>query len=89
MIADSRLFSIHMKLYKISCVYVPHYYDFDFKLSTDGKIQSAISYRQGRQLLLTLLPMVTLWSCSTSNFYALSGQNLAGEFMQHLVACSL
>ena len=77
-----------MKLYEISCVYVPHYYNFDFKLHTDAKIQPAIFYRQGRQLLLTFLLMATLWPCSTSNFYALSGQNLTGEFVRKIYASS-
>ena len=44
-------------------------------------------YRQGRQLLLTFLTMVTCWSRSTSNFYALIGQigqvSSCGKFMQH------
>ena len=50
-------------------------------------------YRRGRQLLLTLLTMVTRWSRSTSNFYALIGQNWqvssCGKFMQHLESCLL
>ena len=36
--------------------------------------------------------MVTRWSRSTSNFYALIGQNLTSElkkFMQHLETCLL
>ena len=36
-----------------------------------GRENSASYYRQDRQLLLTLLTMVTRWSRSTSNFYAL------------------
>ena len=48
---------------------------------------------QGRQSLLTLLTMVTRWSCSSFHFYALIGQNLTGEFMrkmmQHLETCFL
>ena len=32
--------------------------------------------------------MVTRWSCSTSNFYALIGQNLTGEFMRKIYAAS-
>ena len=35
---------------------------------------------QGRQSLLTFLTIITRWSRSTSNFYALIGQNLTGEF---------
>ena len=45
-------------------------------------------YRQGRQLLLTFLTMVTRWSRSTSNFYALIGQNLTGESMRKIYAAS-
>ena len=58
-----------------------------------GRENSASYYRQRRQLLLTFLTMVTRWSRSTSNFYALIGQNLTGEFMrkivQHLETCLL
>ena len=42
---------------------------------------------QGRQSLLTFLT-VTRWSRSTSNFYALIGQNLTGEFMRKIYAAS-
>ena len=45
---------------------------------------SASCYRQGRQLLLTFLAMFTHWSRSTSNLYALIGQNLTGEFMRKI-----
>ena len=41
-----------------------------------------------RQLLLTFLTKVTRWSRSTSNFYAVIGQNLTGEFMQKIYAAS-
>ena len=43
-------------------------------------------YRQGRQLLLTFLTMVTRSSRSTSNFYVLIGQNLTAEFMRIIYA---
>ena len=60
-----------------------------FWLQTDlGRENSASCYRQGRQLLMTFLTMVTLWSRSTSNFYALIGQNLTGEFMRKIYAPS-
>ena len=52
-----------------------------------GSEKSASYYRQGRQLLLIFLNM-TLWSRSTSNFYALIGQYLTGEFMQKIYAAS-
>ena len=62
-----------------------HYYDFDFKLTSDAKIPPFIQkYRWGR-LFLT---KVTRWSRSTSNFYALIGQNLTGEFMRKIYAAS-
>ena len=59
-----------------------------FWFKTDlGPENSASYYRQGRQLLLTLLTMVTRWSRSTSIFYALIGQiwqvSSRGKFMQH------
>ena len=53
-----------------------------------GSENSASCYRQERQLLLTFLTMVTRWSRSTSNFYALIGQNLTGEFMRKIYAAS-
>ena len=60
-----------------------------FWLQTDlGCENSASCYRQRRQLLLTFLTVVTRWSHSTSNFYALIGQNLTGEFMQKTYAAS-
>ena len=56
-----------------------------FWLQTDlGRENSASCYRQGRQLLLTFLTMVTRWSRSTSNFYALIGQNLTGVHAENL-----
>ena len=59
--------------------------NFDFKLTSDAKIQPAITGREDSLLLLT---MVTRWSRSTSNFYALIGQNLTGEFMRKIYATS-
>ena len=48
---------------------------------------------EGRQSLFTFLTIVTRWSRSSFNFYALIGQNLTGEFrrkmMQHLETCFL
>ena len=58
-----------------------------FWFKTDlGSENSNSYYRQGRQLLLTLLTMVTRWSRSTSIFYALIGQNLTGELMRKIYA---
>ena len=69
MIAGSRLLFLKNS-YQI-CVYVsiaPYYYDFDFKMTSDAKIQPVfLKYRRGRPFLT----MVTCWSRSTSNFYAL------------------
>ena len=60
-----------------------------FKFQTDlGCENSASYYRKARQLLLTFLTMVTLWSHSTSNFYALIGQHLTGVFMRKIYAAS-
>ena len=56
-----------------------------FFLTSDAKIQPAFwKYRRG----ISFLTMVTRWSCSTSNFYALIGQNLTGEFMRKIYAAS-
>ena len=70
---DCRLTFTFLNSYQIGDVYVsiaPHYYDFDFKLTSDAKIQPVfLKYRWGRPFLT----MVTCWSCSTSNFYALIG----------------
>jgi len=48
--------------YGICCVYVSHYSNSDFKLTSDAKIQPAITRcRKGRQLLLlTFITLVTL-----------------------------
>ena len=56
------------------------------KLTSDAKIQPTITGRE--DLLLALLTMVTRWSRSTSNFYALIGQNLTVEFMRKIYAAS-
>ena len=61
-----------------------------FWFQTDlGRENSASYYRQGKQLLLTLLTTVTLWSSSTSNFHALIGQNLTGEFMRKIYTAAI
>ena len=54
-------------------------------LTLSAKIQPAITGREGSCFLLSL-PMVTRWSRSTSNFYALICQNLTGEFMRKTYA---
>ena len=55
---------------------------------TLGRENSTGFYMQGRQSLLTFFTKVTRWSRSTSNFYALIGQNLTGEFMWKINAAS-
>ena len=71
---DCRLtFTFFKNSYQICCVYVsiaPHYYDFDFKLTSEAKIQPVfLKYRRRRPFLT----MVTCWSRSTSDSYALIG----------------
>ena len=39
-------------------------------------------------MLFTFLTIVTRWSRFTSNFYALIGQNLTGDFMRKIYAAS-
>ena len=41
------------------------------------------------QSLMTFLTMVTRWSRSSSNVYALIGQNLTGEFTRKMYAASV
>ena len=73
-------------IWNMLCLCATH---LKFWLQTDlGHENSASCFRQGRQLLITFLTMVTQWSRSTSNFYALIGQNLAGEFMRKIYAAS-
>ena len=85
MIAGSSLifFKIHMKYIVFMCRTLKFWFQTDL-----GCENSARYYRQGRQLLLTLLTMVKRWSCSTSNLYALIGQNLTGELMRKIYAAS-
>ena len=60
-----------------------------FWFQTDlGRKNLASCYRQGRQLLLTFLTLVTRWSHSSFSFYVLIGQNLMGEFMRKIDATS-
>ena len=75
------------------CVYVsivPHYYDFDFKLTSDAKIQPVfLKYRRGRPFLTR----VTCWSRSTSNYMLwmvkIWQMSSCIKFMQHLESCLL
>ena len=75
--------------YQICCVYVTiaqHYYGFDFKLTSDAKIQPVfLKYRRGRPFLTT----VTCWSRSTSNFMLwlvkIWQVSSCVKFMQHIL----
>ena len=76
--------------YQICCVYVsiaPHYYDFDFKLTLDAKIQPVfLKYRRGRPFLT----MVTCWSRFFMLWLVKIWQvSSCGKFMQHLESCLL
>ena len=83
---DRRLKFIFQFIWNMLCLCAAQ---LRFWFQTDlERENSATYYRQGRQLLLTLLTMVTRWSRSTSNFYALIGQNLTGEFMRKIYAAS-
>ena len=85
MIAGSSLFFFKF-IWNMLCLCAAQ---LKFWFQTDlGRENSASHYRQGRQLLLTLLTMITCWSRSSSNFYAVIGQNLTGEFMQKIHAAS-
>ena len=84
----SLIFSIHMK-------YVVFYMCRTIKISNlisnwPRKLRFSQFLQAGKtcQLLLTFLTKVTRWSRSTSNFYALIGQNLTVEFMQKIYAAS-
>ena len=87
MIAGSSLiFLIHMK-------YVVFYMCRTIKILISNwpqKLKFSQFLQAGKtcQLLLTFLTKVTRWSRSTSNFYALIGQNLTGEFMRKIYAAS-
>ena len=71
--SQAHVYFFFINSYQICCVYVsiaPHYYDFDFKLTSDAKIQPVfLKYRRRRPFLI----IVTRWSRSMSNFYALIG----------------
>ena len=78
-------------IWNMSCISAAQ---LKFWFQTDlGRENSASYYRQGRELLLTLLTIITRWSRSSSNFYAVIGQiwqvSLCRKFMQHLESCLL
>ena len=86
MAGSSLVFLIHMK-------YVVFYMCRTIKILFSNwprKLKFSQCLQAGKtcQLLLTFLTKVTRWSRSTSNFYALIGQNLTGEFMRKMYAAS-
>ena len=92
---DRRLqFNFFTNAFKITCVHVSSLICswtalLKFWFQTDlGLENSAAFYMQGRHLPLTFLTMVTRWSRSSSNFYAVIGQNLTSEFMRKIYAAS-
>ena len=84
MAGSSLIFLIHMK-------YVVFYMCRTIKIllsNSPRKLKFSQCLQAGKtcRLLLTFLTKVTRWSRSTSNFYALIGQNLTGEFMRKIYA---
>ena len=57
-----------------------------FWFQTDLRHENSAGFYM--QSLLTFLTVVTRWSRSSSNFCALIGQNLTGEFMRKMYAAS-
>ena len=79
--------SFFFNSYEIYCFLCAAQLKFWFQTDL-GLENSASYYRQGRQLLLTLLTVVKRWSRCTSNVYALIIQNFTGEFMRKIYAAS-
>ena len=71
----SLFFLIHM-----NCVYLQQNLNFEFKLTSDEKIQAAIAVRKDSCFWLLATATATRWSRSTSSFYALIGKKLTGKF---------
>ena len=69
------------------CHYGPALLRFLFQtdLVRDNSASFFEKYMRGRPFLT----MVTRWSRSTSNFYALIGQNLTGEFVRNVASWKL
>ena len=61
----------------------PQYKEFDFKLTSDVNIRQLFKNTGGEDLFL---PFVTLWSRSTSNFFALIGRK--SDFGWHHFRCT-
>ena len=60
---------------------------FKILISTDLGLENSASYLKYRREK-PFLTIVTRWSRSTSNFYALIGQNLTAVFMRKIYAAS-
>ena len=91
MIAGSSLIFL-FNSYEICCVYVPHNQNFDFKLTSDAKIQSTATGREDSCFWLfspcsrvghALRPIFMLWLVK---IWQVSS---CGKFMQHLESCLL
>ena len=67
------------------CQYSPALLRFWFQTDLRRKNSASFFKMQAGRLSLT---MVTCWSRSTSNCYALIGSNLTGEFMRRIYAAS-
>ena len=80
--SSSIFFLIHMKYVVFMCCTIK------ILIANWPRTWKFSCYRQGRQLLLFFLTMVTRWSRSTPNFYALIDQNLAAEFLRKTYAAS-
>ena len=90
---DRRLkFNFFLNSYEICCVYVPHNWNFGFKLTSDAKIQAAATGREDSCFWLfspcsrvgdALRPIFMLWLVT---IWQLSS---CGRFMQHLESCLL
>ena len=84
--AQVYFFKIHMK-------YVVFYLCLTIKILISNwprkrKLSQFLQAGKTCLLLLTFLTKVTRWSRSKSNFYALIGQNLTGQFMRKIYAAS-
>ena len=85
-IAGSSLIFLKKFIWNMLCLCAAQ---LKFWFQTDlGRENSARCYRQRRQLVLIFLTMFTHWSRSASNFYAVIGQNLTGEFMRKIYVAS-
>ena len=90
MIAGSSL--IFFNSFEICCVYVPHNENFYFKLTSDAKIQPAVTGREDSWFWLfspcsrvrhALRPIIMLWLVKIWQV------SLCGKFRQHLESCLL